>query len=63
MTEEQKQIQVPTKELLTLLSVIQLASNRGAFRPEEFVEVGSAYKKLYEFLADLKVINLDKSES
>lgn len=61
--EEQKQIQVPTKELLTLLGVIQLASNRGAFRPEEFVEVGAAYKKLTEFLADLKVINLDKSES
>jgi len=62
MTEE-KQIQVPTKELLTLLGIIQLASNRGAFRPEEFIEVGSAYKKLHEFLADLKVINIDKPES
>lgn len=56
MTTDQKQVQVPSKELLSLLSIIQLASNRGAFRPEEFVEIGSAYNKLYEFLVDLNVL-------
>jgi hypothetical protein len=56
MTTDQKQVQVPSKELLSLLSIIQLASNRGAFRPEEFVEIGTAYNKLYEFLVDLNVL-------
>jgi hypothetical protein len=35
---------------------MQLASSRGAFRPEEFTEIGSAYQALYAFLADLNVI-------
>lgn len=53
---QQTQVVVPSKELLTILSTLQIASSRGAFRPEEFVEIGSAYQKLYEFLVDLKVI-------
>lgn len=59
MTEElntQKEIQIPANDLLTLLSLIQLASSRGAFRPEEFVEIGNAYNRLYSFLVDLNVI-------
>jgi hypothetical protein len=56
MTTESKQVQVPSKELLTLLSSMQLASSRGAFRPEEFTEIGSAYQALYAFLVDLNVI-------
>lgn len=54
--DNSKQIQVPAKELLTILSSMQLASSRGAFRPEEFVEIGDAYQKLYAFLVDLNVI-------
>lgn len=57
MTQDnQQQIVVPSKELLTILSTLQIASSRGAFRPEEFVEIGSAYQKIYEFLVELKVI-------
>lgn len=56
MTTESKQVQVPSKELLTILSSMQLASSRGAFRPEEFTEIGSAYQALYAFLVDLNVI-------
>lgn len=56
MTPESKQVQVPSKELLTILSSMQLASSRGAFRPEEFTEIGSAYQALYAFLVDLNVI-------
>jgi hypothetical protein len=56
MSTESKQVQVPSKELLTILSSMQLASSRGAFRPEEFTEIGSAYQALYAFLADLNVI-------
>ena len=56
MSTESKQVQVPSKELLTILSSMQLASSRGAFRPEEFTEIGSAYQALYAFLVDLNVI-------
>lgn len=55
---QQKEVQIPAQELLTLLSLIQLASSRGAFRPEEFVEIGNAYQKLYSFLVDLNVITV-----
>lgn len=58
-----KQVSVPSKELLTILSVIQLASNRGAFKPEEFVEIGAAYQSLYQFLADIGVIAPPASNS
>lgn len=54
--ETAKQVNVPAKELLTILSSMQLASSRGAFRPEEFVEIGDAYQKLYAFLVELNVI-------
>ena len=62
MTEEiKKDVSIPAKELVTLLGIIQLVSSRGGFRPEEFVDVGNAYNKLYEFLADLNVINKPNS--
>lgn len=50
------EIQVPSAEILTLLSSIQLASSRGAFRPEEFASIGSAYEKLLSFLTDIGVL-------
>lgn len=59
-TTQQKEVQIPAQELLTVLSLVQLASSRGAFRPEEFVEIGTAYQKLYSFLVDLNVITVPK---
>jgi hypothetical protein len=56
MSENTKEIQIPAQELITLLSSVQLASSRGSFRPEEFVEIGTAYQKLYNFLVDLNVL-------
>lgn len=56
MESQSKQVVVPTQELLTILGTLQLASTRGAFRPEEYVQIGSAYQKLYEFLASLGAI-------
>lgn len=50
------EIQIPANEILALLSAIQLASSRGAFRPEEFTSVGSAYEKLFSFLGAIGVI-------
>jgi len=51
------EIQIPAQELVSLLSAIQLASGRGAFRPEEFTMVGSAYEQLFSFLTDIGVLN------
>ena len=58
MSEDtRKDVNIPAKELVTLLGIIQLVSSRGGFRPEEFVDVGNAYNKLYDFLVELNVIN------
>lgn len=38
------------KDLMALRSIIDLASQRGAFRPSEMVSVGQNYNKLNEFL-------------
>jgi len=62
MSEEKtKEVSIPTKELLTILGIIQLVNSRGAFKPEEFVDVGSAYNKIYEFLVDLNVLQKPNS--
>lgn len=55
-TQPTKQVNVPSKDLLVILSSLQLASSRGAFRPEEFVEIGTAYQSLYQFLMELGVV-------
>ncbi len=62
-TTQQKEIQIPAQELLTVLSSIQLASSRGAFRPEEFVEIGKAYQQLYSFLVALNVISAPNAKT
>lgn len=56
MNSDTKEVQVPSKELLTILGSLQIASSRGAFRPEEFSEIGHAYEKLHAFLVELNVI-------
>ena len=38
------------KDLMALRSIIDLASQRGAFKPTEMVSVGQNYNKLNEFL-------------
>jgi|APFre7841882793_1041355.scaffolds.fasta_scaffold20037_3 hypothetical protein len=63
MENQARQVVVPTQELLSVLSSIQLASSRGSFRPEEFVEIGTAYQKIFEFLTDLGAINSSKSSN
>jgi hypothetical protein len=62
-TQEDRQISVPSKELVVILSTLQLASRRGVFRPEEFVEIGNAYQALYQFLVDIGVITPSNTAS
>jgi len=42
--------QLTLDDLKVMLQVVQVASQRGSFKPEEFVVVGALYDKLYKFL-------------
>jgi hypothetical protein len=45
-----KDVQLQLADLVSVLSTLQLAASRGAFRPEEFTEIGGVYSRLFEFL-------------
>ena len=49
-TTEQVQLQLQLQDLLSAVQIIQLASSRGAFKPNEMVAVGQTYTKLATFL-------------
>ncbi len=46
----QPQVNLQLSDLVATLEIFQLASNRGAFKPEEFTTVGGVYERLYAFL-------------
>lgn len=55
MTVENKEteasnVNLQVADLVAVLSTLQLAASRGAFRPEEFTEIGGIYSRLFEFL-------------
>jgi hypothetical protein len=55
MTDETTQAQGPQLQLTDILlaaQTIQLASSRGAYRVEEFTQVGGVYERLVSFLKD-----------
>ena len=60
MTEETKQqetadpTQLSLNDLATMKSIIDIASSRGAFKPNEMVTVGQTYNKLAAFLEGAK---------
>jgi hypothetical protein len=43
-------VDLTLNDLASLKSIIDVASNRGAFKPNEMVAVGSVYAKLEKFL-------------
>jgi len=45
-----QQTQLQLSDILLTAQVIQLASTRGAFRAEEFTQVGQLYDRLIAFL-------------
>ena len=49
-TQEQATVQLQISDLLLTAQVIQLASQRGAFKPEEFTQVGGVYERIVAFL-------------
>lgn len=46
----QSEVNLQLTDLVAALEIFQLASNRGAFKPEEFTTVGGVYERLYAFL-------------
>jgi hypothetical protein len=57
MSEEQtqqadtNQTNLQLSDLIIAIQAIQLASSRGAFRPEEFTEIGGCYERIVAFLS------------
>ena len=43
-------VDLTLNDLVTIKSMIDVASNRGAFKPNEMVAVGTIYNKLEKFL-------------
>lgn len=48
--EAEAQAQLTLNDLSAIKSIIDVASSRGAFKPNEMVTVGQAYNKLMTFL-------------
>ena len=48
--EDPNTVDLTLNDLAALKSIIDVASNRGAFKPNEMVAVGSVYTKLEKFL-------------
>lgn len=56
MAEEQteaKQADLTIQDLSSLKQIIDVASQRGAFKPNEMVQVGNTYSKLEAFLDEI----------
>jgi hypothetical protein len=46
----QEPVQLKIADLLLTAQLIQICSTRGAFKPEEFTQVGGLYERLVAFL-------------
>lgn len=49
-TDKDNLADLSIKDLMALRSIIDLASQRGAFKPKEMMSIGQTYSKLDEFL-------------
>lgn len=50
-TTEQAQPNLGLNDLILVLQTLQLASSRGAFKPEEFTAIGGCYERIFAFLS------------
>lgn len=49
-SENQNQAELTVQDLAAIKQIIDIASQRGAFRPNEMIAVGQTYSKLETFL-------------
>ena len=60
-TTEQAQVQLNLSDLVIVLETMNLASSRGAFKPEEFTTIGPCYERIFNFLLSSGVIKPNQS--
>lgn len=48
------QVTLTLDDLSAVLSIVDVATQRGAFRPKEFTAVGKVYEKISSFLEQVK---------
>jgi len=48
--ESAPQVQLQLSDILAAAQIIQLASSRGAFKTEEFTQIGGVYERMVGFL-------------
>jgi len=61
-TTEQSQNNLGLADLVTAVQAIQLAASRGAFKVEEFSEIGGCYERLVGFLETAGAINVNRGD-
>ena len=52
VTQQPASTQLQLQDLLLCAQIIQLASSRGAFKAEEFTQVGGVFERITGFLKD-----------
>lgn len=57
---EQAQNNLGLADLVTAVQAIQLAASRGAFKVEEFSEIGGCYERLVSFLESAGAISVNR---
>lgn len=57
------EVNLQLSDLVATLQIFQLASNRGAFRAEEFTMVGGVYDRLFQFLESAGVVQKSTTEN
>lgn len=59
---DQSAVSLTLQDLVLVAQIIQLSSQRGAFRAEELAEVGGLYNKLVSFLQSTGALTPAKTE-
>jgi len=57
------QVTLTLEDLSSVLSIVDVATQRGAFRPKEFTAVGKVYEKISNFLEQVKDASADADEA
>jgi|APGre2960657423_1045063.scaffolds.fasta_scaffold163982_2 hypothetical protein len=52
---KQEPVTLTLEDLASVLSIVDVATARGAFKPKELVAVGTIYEKVSNFLEQVKV--------
>jgi len=60
--EQTTATQLQIADILACVQIIQVASQRGAFKADEFVQIGTVYDRIVKFLKDSGAIQPPANE-